>query len=107
MFRWCQALIVPLVAAAAGAPPPTTVDGWGKRTAAYDGEFTFVRVRWKSGLDGSSRRGSINHYWLHEFPRAERNFMGVLKDVTFANANAEGSVILTPMDANLFPAEIA
>jgi hypothetical protein len=107
MFRWCQALVVTLVAAAAGTPPPTTVDGWGQRTAAYDGEFTFVRVRWKSGLDGFGRIGSINNYWLHEFPRAERNFMGVLKDVTRVNANAEGSLILTLDDPNLFRFPVA
>jgi hypothetical protein len=107
MFRWCQALVVTLVAAAAGAPPPTTVDGWGQRTAAYDGEFTFVRVRWKSGQDGFGRIGSINNYWLHEFPRAERNFMGVLKDVTRVNANAEGSLILTLDDPNLFRFPVA
>jgi hypothetical protein len=108
MLRWGIALIATTLAAAAGtAPPPTVVDGWGQRTAAYDGEFTFVRVRWRSGLDGQRRPGSSNNFWLHEFPRAERNFMGVLRDVTLVNANAEGSLILTLDDPNLFRFPIA
>jgi hypothetical protein len=64
MLRGFLALVVAMLAGAAGRTPPTVVDGWGQRTAAYDGEFTFVRVRWRSGLDGLRRPGSSNNFWL-------------------------------------------
>jgi hypothetical protein len=40
MLRWCLALVVTMLATVAGTTPPTVVDGWGQRTAAYDGELT-------------------------------------------------------------------
>src|SRR5262249_58088921 len=36
---------------------------------AYDGRFTFVRLRWKSDF-GFSRRG-FSSAWNHDYPRAE------------------------------------
>src|SRR5437764_14491414 len=107
MRRWWQALVVMALAGSAGASPPAKVDGWGQRVAAYDGEFTFVRLRWRSGTDGFQRFGLSNNFWLHEFPRAERNLMSVLKDVTLVDANVEGSLILTLDDPNLFKFPVA
>jgi hypothetical protein len=80
---------------------------WGRRTAGYDGEFTFVRLRWKAGTDGWRRVGSPNNFWLHEFPRSEQNLMTVLKDLTLIDAKADGSLILSLDDPQLFKYPIA
>jgi hypothetical protein len=107
MPGWSKALAVAVLAGVAGAIAQPTFGQWGRRTAAYDGEFTFVRLRWKAGTDGLSRVGRPNNYWLHEFPSAERNLMAVLKDVTMVDANAAGSLILTLDDPDLFKYPIA
>ena len=79
-----------------------TFGQWGQRTAVYDGEVTFVRLRWKAGTDGFRRVGRPNNFWLHEFPGAERNLMAVLTSVTLIDANDAGSVVLSLDDPNLF-----
>lgn len=107
MPRWCTVLLVTMLAGLAGAMAQPTFGQWGQRAAAYDGEFTFVRLRWKAGTDGFRRMGLANNFWLHEFPHAERNFMAVLKDVTLVDAKADRSLILTLDDPNLFRYPIA
>jgi hypothetical protein len=107
MCRRLKALIVVALACVAGALAPPAFAQWGQRKAAYDGEFTFVRLRWTSGSDGLGRRGFPNTFWLHEFPRAERNLMAVLKQLTLIDAKADGSLILTLDDPQLFKYPIA
>jgi hypothetical protein len=56
----------------------------------YDGHFTFARLRYATtpfggGLtDGVFRRrgGSREPPWSHDYPRAELNFMKILKEIT-------------------------
>ena len=93
------------VAAAVSAQP--TSAGWGRTDAAYDGEFTFVRLRWKAGTFGNGKTGRSNNFWAHEFPRAERNLMTVLKELTLVDAKTDGSLILTLDDPDLFKYPIA
>ena len=50
----------------------------------YDGRFTFVRIRFgialNSGSFGGGRgRGGLPP-WAHDYPRAERNFMNILRE---------------------------
>ena len=45
---------------------------------AYDGQFTFVRLRWKSDL-GFSRRGGFSSAWNHDYPRAEQHLSQILQ----------------------------
>jgi hypothetical protein len=80
---------------------------WGQQTSDYDGQFTFVRLRWRSGTDGWQRRGAPNNFWLHEFPLAERNLMAVLGHVTLIDAKTDGSLILTLDDPDLFRYPVA
>jgi hypothetical protein len=80
---------------------------WGQRKAAYDTEFTFVRLRWRSGTTGRGIAAGSNNFWLHEFPRAEQNLMAMLKDFTSIDAKADGSLILTLDDPDLFKYPIA
>jgi hypothetical protein len=82
--------------------------GWGRREMPYDGEFTFVRLRWRTGTYGAPvvGGGGVN-FWLHEFPRAEQNLMTILRQITHVDARTDGSLILTLDDPSLFRHPIA
>lgn len=101
---WTIGLVIVLALLAGAAP---TLGQWGRRTAEYDGRFTFVRLRWRSGTDGQGRQGRSNNFWLHEFPAAERNLMTVVRDFTLIDANADGSLVLSLDDPALFRYPIA
>lgn len=58
---------------------------------AYDGRFTFARLRYQMGAFGDGfgeegffrRRGGWREPpWSHDYPRAERNFMKILKEIS-------------------------
>ena len=106
MRRWLRALVVALACATAVLAQPRS-GGWGQTHATYDGRFTFVRLRWKAGTDGKGRAGRFNNFWIHEFPRAEQNFMAILKEVTLIDAKTDGSLTLTLDDPELFKFPIA
>ena len=59
----------------------------------YDGSFVFARLRYTmdasgEGLGGFRRRGGFRREppWAHDYPRAERNFMKILDEITTADA---------------------
>ena len=79
--------------------------GWGRQEPEYDGRFTFVRLRWDSGSGGRWR--GMSNAWNHDYPRAEQNLMTILKDLTFIDANTDGSLILSLDDPRLFKYPIA
>jgi hypothetical protein len=81
--------------------------GWGRRDIPYDGQFTFVRLRWRAGTPGARIVGNGVNFWLHEYPRAEQNLMSVLDDTTLIDARTDGSLILTLDDPQLFRHPIA
>jgi len=72
---------------------------------AYDGRFTFVRLRWKSDL-GYSRRG-FSSAWNHDYPRAEQHLGSIGRELTNIDVRADGSRILTLDDPELFRHPIA
>ena len=95
--------VVIALASVTGALAQPTIDRWGQRTGDYDGQFTFVRLRWTSGsFGGQSGKGSNNNFWIHEFPGAERNLMAMVKRITRIDANSDGSLNLALDDPNLF-----
>ena len=54
---------------------------------AYDGRFTFARLRYSETADfgGGRFRGRGRGQgppWSHDYPRAERNFMKILEEIT-------------------------
>jgi hypothetical protein len=102
MRRWLRMLAVVAVTCVTAVSAQPREAGWGRTAADYDGRFTFVRLRWKTGSYGSGRSGPINNYWSHEFPRAERNLMTVLDDITLIDARTDGSLILSLDDPDLF-----
>jgi Domain of unknown function (DUF4159) len=71
-----------------------------RRELAYDGQFTFVRLRWHSDF-GYSRRG-FSAAWNHDYPRAEQNLSLILKELTSLDIRTDGSLILTLDDPELF-----
>jgi hypothetical protein len=73
---------------------------------AYDGRFTFVRLRWGSDL-GGFRRGGFGAAWNHDLPRAERHLSLILKEITALDIHTDGSRVLTLDDPELFRYPIA
>ncbi len=70
----------------------------------YDGRFTFVRIRFGVGLSAGSfggRRGRGLPPWAHDYPRAERNFMNILRETTFLQPYMDGGNIFTTDDPGL------
>ena len=76
---------------------------------AYDGRFTFVRVRFGAGagrMRGFFGRGG-EPPWAHDMPRAERNFARILEATTTADPYLDGGRVLELTDPELFKYPIA
>jgi hypothetical protein len=71
--------------------------------APYDGLYHFVRVRY--GGDGRGfgfgRRGR-DATWSHDYPRAEYNFMKIMREATMVPALIDGSNVFALDDPDLF-----
>ena len=67
----------------------------------YDGRFTFARLRYASGMRFGFRGRGGGPGWAHDFPRAERNFMEILKETTFITPFMEGSNVFAMDDPEL------
>lgn len=105
--RWVRGtLAVAMLAQALPAQGDrAAAEGWGRTERAYDGRYTFVRLRWRPE-PGRFGRG-MSQAWDHDFPRAEQNLQTILKELTLVDANTEGSLILTLDDPQLFKYPIA
>ena len=68
----------------------------------YDGRFAFARLRHTVGFFG---RGEPP--WAHDYPRAERNFARILKEITLLDPHLTESNIFTMDDPALFAYPIA
>lgn len=101
------AMPVPALSRAARAP----ADECDFLKAPYDGLYHFVRVRFGSGGGGGGfgfrRRGGREAPWHHDCPRAERNFLQIIHEMTFVGALTHGSNVLTLDDPELFNNPIA
>ena len=73
--------------------------------APYDGRFAFSRLRHTVGMGSSGRGGEPP--WAHDYPRAERNFTRILKELTFISPHLDDSNIFTMDDPELFTSPIA
>jgi hypothetical protein len=69
----------------------------------YDGQFTFVRLRWNSGLG----RGGFGAAWNHDLPRAEQHLAMIVRELSLVNMRTDGSRILMLDDPELFKYPIA
>jgi len=54
------------------------------QNGAYDGRFTFFRVRFEPSFGGGRGfgRGRVDKKWDHDTPRAERHLMQILQEIT-------------------------
>jgi len=96
-------LALPLSISAFQAGRGPSALGWGQTEAAYDGRFTFVRLRWDSGYgSGGFRLGGMSDAWNHDYPRAEQNLMTLLNYLTLIDTRVDGSLILRLTDPDLF-----
>jgi hypothetical protein len=106
--RWTvMAAIAVIAGASLGAP----LLGWAQDrfgraseevppNPAYDGRFTFVRIRYDQGSDGDfGFRGDIK--WAHDYPRGERHFTKILGEITDIRSRTAESTILTLDDPEL------
>lgn len=77
---------------------------------AYDGRFTFLRVRFDAGRGmrgGFGRRRGREPLWAHDMPRAERNFARILDETTLISPYMDGSRVLDLDDPELFRYPVA
>lgn len=96
----------------ARAQPPAVADAiFDQHNLAYDGSFTFLRLRftpsWTGYGGGGGFFGGVNYQWDHDYPKAERNFMKIIAEVTGAEANTEGHNILSVGDPEIFKYPLA
>jgi hypothetical protein len=98
-------------------PVPTDGQDWRRRRARpeipedlgavpYDGRLTFARVRFEPRSAWSGWANGMPA-WGHDYPRAERNFMQILREITTAQAFVGGSRIVDLDDPDLFRFPIA
>jgi uncharacterized protein DUF4159 len=59
--------------------------------AAYDGRFTFVRIRYGPDYGFASQRLP----WSHDYPAGEQHFMKIMSEVSYLNPRTEETNILT------------
>jgi hypothetical protein len=69
----------------------------------YDGQFTFVRLRWNSGFG----RGGFGAAWNHDLPRAEQHLAMIVRELSLVNMRTDGSKVLMLDDPELFKYPIA
>lgn len=111
-MRWVPCLIAAATVLAATSGDAGAQGGRGRRNQGvnelpanvpYDGRFTFARIRYQMNLDafGGGRFGG-DQPWLHDYPRAERNFTAILAELTTVQVRRVGSVILTLDSPELF-----
>ena len=69
----------------------------------YDGQLTFVRLRWNSGFG----RGGFGAAWNHDLPRAEQHLSMIVRELSLVDMRTDGSKILMLDDPELFKYPIA
>jgi hypothetical protein len=73
----------------------------------YDGRFTFARIRFTPRGGGMDFFGGRDLKWDHDFPRAERNFMKILAELSSVRPFMNGGNVFALDDPELFKHPIA
>ena len=111
MARWPAAAAgVVLAAIALGAQGREFFDfGYGRnptiRNVPYDGQFTFVRIKYETAPGGFWAGGRPS--WVHGYPIAEQNLMKIMNDISFLGARSDEVNVLTLDDPDLSKYPIA
>ena len=71
--------------------------------APYDGQFTFVRLRYGPPIEYQSQRIA----WSHDYPAGERHFMKILNEISYLGPKTDRSNILALDDPELFKYPVA
>jgi hypothetical protein len=71
----------------------------------YDGQFTFVRVRYDTAPGGDWAGGRPS--WVHGYPVAEGHLMRIMNDLSFFNARTDEVNVLSLEDPELFKYPLA
>jgi hypothetical protein len=72
---------------------------------AYDGRFTFARIRFAPV--GGDRGWREDRKWDHDYPRGERNFMRILNEITAIRPHLLRTNVLTLDDPDLMKFPVA
>ncbi len=72
---------------------------------AYDGRFTFVRLKFETAPGGYWYRGMPA--WAHGYPTAEENLMQIMNEVTYLDPHIEQLDVLALDDPELFKYPVA
>ncbi len=112
MIRTLISLLLFLGAVSATAQPPAEAEKiFSEHNVPYDGSFTFVRLRftplWTGYGRGGGYFGGINYQWDHDYPRADRNFIRIVDELTGVEANTRGHNILSVGDPEIFKFPLA
>ena len=112
MRRLTAAALVAGLVAATAAAQDFGFRGFGFRgrfqiypNTAYDGRFTFVRIRYTHLLGGNWYGGWPA--WSHGYPLAEQNLMKIMNEVSYLNPHMEEINELTFDDPELFKYPVA
>ncbi len=98
------------------APPFVTAVDQGLENLPYNGDFTFVRIRFTSGGGGGFGRGGGGGFggrgrgqapWAHDYPDADYNFVKILDEVTGLEPNTYGSNVIDASDPELMRFPVA
>jgi uncharacterized protein DUF4159 len=106
MKAWMLALV--LFAGGATARDARQPPGVRFENTAYNGRFTFVRIRYEPSRWGPGNYAwGLDLKWNHDYPRAETHFMKILKETTTLDPNMAGGNILALDDPELFKYPVA
>jgi hypothetical protein len=93
------------------APLPETDPDFKAFNVPYDGLLTFVRLRYTPSQygwgGGGGFFGGVNYNWDHDYPRADRHVMTIVKELTAIDVREDGSNVLGAGDPELFKYPIA
>jgi len=90
------ALIAPFIVAAQGA----RVSSSFRQVVEYDGNLTFTRLVYGSGLGGFGGFGGAA--WSHDYPAADRNLSAIIDYITNVRVRLDGTNVLDLDDPEIF-----
>jgi hypothetical protein len=108
-FRIAGAVVLCATAAALAQRQFRDEFGFGSapviHNVPYDGQFTFVRVKYETAPGGYWAGGRPS--WVHGFPLAEENLMRIMNDISLFGGRTDDVNVLTLDDPELFKYPIA
>ena len=69
--------------------------------AEYDGRYVFARISYSEPMSFGGRRGG-GPPWRHDYPRAERNFLKILNELSSIRVRTDASTIISLDNPELF-----